>query len=148
MHAIASLEIEIWCRKLPGTRFNERVNVRLGLQLGDEVVNDIAGNSLGAKFTAVVDVFESHGEHRLDFRGPAVHGKPGDRFIYLSWGERMGNDWQMFRRAKLKVTAPLNLLAHQAIESQLPVVAEIDMTDDRGEPLCGSIKSNDVRWSV
>ena len=38
----------------------------------------------------------------LDFKGPAVHGKRGERFLYLTWGD-VGPDesFAMFRRAKL-----------------------------------------------
>ncbi len=145
---MARIELEILCRKLPGLVCNGHNNVRLGLQLGDEVIADVAADAAEAKFTVIIDVILSQGEHRFDFRGAAVHGKPGDRFIYLSWGERHGNVWQMFRRAKLKITAPMNLLVEQAIKSGVPLVAEIDMTDVKGGPICGSLKTNDVRWSV
>ena len=38
----------------------------------------------------------------LDFKGPAVHGKRGERFLYLTWGNVASDgSFTMFRRAKL-----------------------------------------------
>jgi hypothetical protein len=140
--------LEIYCSKLPGLEFNEHKQVRLGLQVGRDVEQDVRGNSETAKFSMAIEVVAGKGEHLLDFRGPAVHGTAGDRFIYLSWGERDGETWAMFARAKLKITGPLNLLAPQALTSQLPIVAELEMTGASGGPVCASIKSDAVRWSV
>ena len=40
----------------------------------------------------------------VDLRGPAVHGKKGERFLYLTWGNvRPDGSFVMFRRAKLMV---------------------------------------------
>ncbi len=41
----------------------------------------------------------------LDFRGPAVHGRPGDRFLYLTSGRVHDGTFDMFRRAKLMLSA-------------------------------------------
>lgn len=144
----AGIRLEIICSILPGLESNEHKQVRLGLQVGRGVEQDVPGNSETAKFSMFIEVVAGKGEHLLDFRGPAVHGIAGDRFIYLSWGERDGETWAMFARAKLKITGPLNLLAPQALASQLPVVAELEMTGAKGGPLCASIKSDAIRWSV
>ena len=38
----------------------------------------------------------------VDLRGPAVHGKKGERFLNLTWGDvGAGDSFAMFRRAKL-----------------------------------------------
>jgi len=38
----------------------------------------------------------------VDFRGPAVYGRRGDRFLYLTWGDLTDDErFEMFRRAKL-----------------------------------------------
>ena len=39
-------------------------------------------------------------EGAIDFGGPFVHGRKGERFLYLSWGA-VDPDFEMFRRAKL-----------------------------------------------
>ena len=43
-----------------------------------------------------------------DFTGPFVQGARGDRFVYLTWGLRSGEestDWEIIRRAKLRMGA-------------------------------------------
>ena len=49
-----------------------------------------------------VQVVDPTGVDGPDFRGPAVQGKRGERFLYLTWGD-VGPDgeFEMFRRAKL-----------------------------------------------
>jgi hypothetical protein len=38
----------------------------------------------------------------IDFRGPLVSGRRGDRFLYLNWGTvAPDGTFQMFRRAKV-----------------------------------------------
>ncbi len=144
----SGIMLQICCFKLPGNECAEHKQVRLGLQVRQNVEQDVPGNSEIAKFLMFIELVPGKGEHLLDFRGPAVHGPAGDRFIYLSWGERGCETWAMFARAKLKVTGPLNLLAPQALSLQLPVIAEVEMTNARGGPVCGSFKSDVVRWSV
>src|SRR5581483_8217168 len=36
-----------------------------------------------------------------DLRGPHIQGRPGERFVYLSWGVVSDGAFSMFRRAKL-----------------------------------------------
>jgi hypothetical protein len=40
-----------------------------------------------------------------DVKGPYVHGPPGGRFIYLSWGTIDEGAFNIFRRAKLMLDA-------------------------------------------
>ena len=84
----------------------------------------------------------------LDFRGPAVQGKRGDRFIYLTWGE-LGPDgsFEMFRRAKLV----LDRVEPQVIEAAAAagrLRAVVDMTGGDGGPRCARVDPPAVVWSV
>jgi hypothetical protein len=53
----------------------------------------------------------------VDFRGPYVQGKRGDRFVYISWGLTPDpDDFGMFRRAKVILDEmPVDLLEAQAV---------------------------------
>ena len=70
----------------------------------------------------------------LDFRGAAVQGKPGARFVYLTWGD-VGDDgsFAMFRRAKLMLADVVGLVDTQQ------VIARVDLTDDCGGPRCARL---------
>ena len=84
----------------------------------------------------------------LDFRGPAVQGKRGERFIYLTWGNvDATNGFEMFRRAKLM----LDRIDPELIESAARdgrLAATVDLTDDRGGPRCARVDPPALAWSV
>jgi Family of unknown function (DUF5990) len=57
-------------------------NVHLGVRGGLEVVDLVPDDALSAR--CVIPVVTKDSE--TDFAGPSAHGRPGDRFVYLSWG--------------------------------------------------------------
>ena len=75
-------------------------NVHVGVQLRRVPFELTPADATTAQWDLDIDVVERN--ETLDFRGPAVQGKPGDRFIYLTWGDvGPDNNFEMFRRAKL-----------------------------------------------
>ena len=92
-----ALTIRLRCRHLPGTRFEERTGVRLGVQRGPDVVDDVAAEADREEviFDLPVQVAVSPRTGTSDFKGRFVHGKPGERFLYLCWGERRGDQWEV-----------------------------------------------------
>jgi hypothetical protein len=139
---------------LPGLKYSRaagalvnREPVYVGIQRGREVVDLVPGDSPRAVFDFAVDVISSPGDE-LDFRGPFVHGEKGRRFVYLSWGE-LGADggFSMFRRAKLHLSAlqPADLIS--SLDADAPTVEGcLDLTDDSGGPICGSVVSEKLSW--
>ena len=89
------------------------------------------------------------GADGLDLRGPAIHGKRGERFVYLTWGD-VGADgsFAMFRRAKLMVgdIDPALLAAGAADEGTL--VGELGLTDGRGGPVCARVRPPAITWRL
>ena len=67
-----------------------------------------------------------------DFRGPAVQGKKGERFVYLTWGSVAGDTFDMFRRAKL-------MLADLPADTE-QVTVDVDLTDEHGMPRCARLR--------
>lgn len=72
-----------------------------------------------------------------DFRGRAVHGRKGQRFIYLTWGTTTDGPFNMFRRAKL-------MLADLPVDVD-EVTVDIDLTDEAGMPRCAWLHAPAVR---
>lgn len=85
----------------------------------------------------------------VDFAGEHVHGRRGDRFIYLSWGlPDQTEPFVMFARAKIKLARiPPDLLEH-AREHGQALRAELQATNAKGEPASGTINPLAVRWSI
>jgi hypothetical protein len=82
----------------------------------------------------------------LDLRGPYVEGRPGQRFVYLSWGESSGSDFAMFRRAKLMLDA-VGADTLRAAAGTGTLVARLKLTDRCGGPLCAAVRPPAVTWS-
>jgi hypothetical protein len=84
----------------------------------------------------------------LELTGPYVSGRPGERFVYLSWGQ-LGDDasFTMFRRAKLWLNAvPPEVLADAVAAGVL--VGRLGLRDPKGNPVCASIRPPLIEWSV
>lgn len=83
-----------------------------------------------------------------DVRGPYVQGRPGQRFIYLSWGTiDEAGAFTMFRRAKLMLDAvPADVLDAAARGGLL--VGRLGLTDARGGPLCARVVPPQIAWTA
>jgi hypothetical protein len=83
-----------------------------------------------------------------DLKGPYIQGPPGGRFIYLNWGtvDRPG-EFAMFRRAKLWLNAVPPPVLRSAAESGT-LVGRLELTDDKGGPLCASVRPPLIEWSA
>ena len=139
------LNVRIIGERLPGRTFESHTNVHVGVQRGDEVVQiqPAEGSSVKFSFGVVLRELEDGG---LDLRSPFVHGKPGDRFFYLSWGN-VGDDgsFEMFRRAKLMLAAvPSGLISAKTGSLE----AYLSLTDAKGGPVCAAVRPPAINWST
>jgi hypothetical protein len=84
----------------------------------------------------------------FDLRGPQIHGSPGHRFLYLTWGvvDQPGS-FTMFRRAKLWLdTVPEDVLSHAVDQGRL--LGRLALTDAAGWPVCASFRPPSIDWSA
>jgi hypothetical protein len=137
---------------LPGRTFCDPdgaplANVHVGVQIRAEPEHLVRGDAGGARWELEIDpVIDRHGE--LDFRGPAVHGKRGDRFIYITWGDvDDSGTFQMFRRAKIMLDRVDRDLMRAAIDRGR-LTARIRLSDDRGAPRCARVDPPAIDWIV
>jgi Family of unknown function (DUF5990) len=122
--------------------------VGAGLQRGKEVeqvITDPAGRLIWhAEATAIE---RSQGD--VDLGGPFVHGRRGDRFLYLAWGTvQDGGEFAMFRRAKLMFDGvPPDILA-TAAETGAVLVGRLGLREPDGTPRCAAVRPPDIVWTV
>ncbi|MFF2851762.1 DUF5990 family protein [Streptomyces sp. NPDC058001] len=82
-----------------------------------------------------------------DVKGPYVQGRPGGRFIYLSWGTVDASGFAMFRRAKVMLNGvPADVLAAAARDGLL--VGRLGLTDAHGTPLCARVLPPHITWTA
>ncbi len=136
------------CRNLPGTQWMDKSAVRLGIQKAKEVIEDVPAQGEEVLFSAMVRVRPLAPEGAVDFSGPFVQGKAGERFLYLCWGERQGQQWEGFRRAKVPFRLLSPALLAAALAAAKPVHAVINMTDAKGGPLCATVPEASIQWHV
>jgi len=121
-------------------------NVHVGVQLGRDPAQLVRADAQQARWEFDVDVILDDG--LVDFRGPAVQGKRGERFIYLTWGNLDdAHGFEMFRRAKLMLGQIDPLLIDSAIRLGR-LAATVDLTDDHGGPRCARVDPPALAWSV
>jgi hypothetical protein len=121
-------------------------DVHVGVQMRRDPAQLVRADESETLWEVELEVVRTDGV--LDFHGPAVQGKRGDRFIYLTWGNVSPDDeFEMFRRAKLM----LNRVEPELIESAMEMgrlVATVNLTGDDGGPRCARVDPPAVAWSV
>ena len=145
--------IDIVGRNLPGASWRREDgsivdDVHVGLQVRREPTGVVRGDAAHARWETTVVVVDQDGT--LDFRGPAVHGKRGERFLYITWGT-VGREgvFEMFRRAKLMLDGiPTDLVRGAAGDGALRLIADVDLTDECGGPRCARVERPHLTWSV
>jgi hypothetical protein len=145
---VATLKVQIAGQSLPGTVFDCYRAVHLGIQRRSEVTDVVPGDLDEAIFNLTVEaVADEAGVY--DFRGPHVHGKRGERFLYLCWGDvAEAGAFAMFRRAKLHLSAIDPRDVAQSVETGATLEGRLGLTDAKGGPLCASIRPPRITWRV
>lgn len=140
--------IRLRCIELPGCEFEGRNQVRLGIQKGKDVIEDVLAEAEAIVFTCLLRVERNSETGKPNFLGPYAQGTPQARFIYLCWGERKEGIWHGFGRAKIH----LNTIDWHAVEQSIatgnPVEAIIKMTDKKGRPLYASVGKDKIIWQL
>ncbi|MEW2145319.1 DUF5990 family protein [Micromonospora vinacea] len=121
-------------------------NVHVGVQRKAEVVDQVPADAASATWSFEVSSREIDGT--LDVGGPWVHGRPGARFLYLSWGAVTQDGFAMFRRAKLMFTDVPTELLRAAHEGSGTLVGRVGLTDAAGEPICARVRPPAIAWAV
>jgi hypothetical protein len=146
------VRIRIEAHDLPGSRCGpdaERVhaNVHVGLQSRgrrDDLLDLHRGDAPVATWT--VECAVTAGPAGVDLRGRHVQGRPGARFLYLSWGDvDDAGTFTMFRRAKLMLDAVDPDTIAAAVAAGL-LVGRLGLTDARGNPLCAAVRPPRITW--
>lgn len=141
------MRVRIEGHHLPGRHFvsdgEQLDNVHVALQVKADPFEPVPGDSISAIWRFDVTVIRSAGD--LDYRGPAVHGRRGERFLYLTWGEVATETFMMFRRAKLMLS---DLTSDDLPGDGGTLVARVHLTDDLGGPRCARLRAPVIEWAV
>lgn len=147
-----TVRITIRGHRLPGRHWmsdgEPLDNVHVGVQERADPVGLVPGDAASASWDVDVRLVTLD-DGTVDARGPAVHGKRGERFIYLTWGN-VGADgsFDMFRRAKLMLRDVEPSLLRAGETTGAGLVADVELTDECGGPRCARVVAPAIAWSV
>ena len=145
-----TVRVRLVCEGLPADRFegcDGRRDIRVELQTKD---GHEAGTAVGKDalaWTTEIAV-KSGSDGTPDFAGPAVHGKRGERFFYLSWSSACAGHREMFRRIKVHLRDLGAAQIAKAAKTDGTVVARVHAVAKEGGPACASVALLGGGWSV
>ena len=123
-------------------------NVCVGIQEGRDAVGLVPGDADSARWKTEIRVVTAD-DGAVDFRGPAVHGVRGERFVYLTWGNlAAGGTFAMFRRAKLMLNRIDPDLVSRALADDSGLACTVNLTDGRGGPRCARVDPPAISWTL
>jgi hypothetical protein len=133
----------------PGPGFPGYANIHVGVQRRDrpgELLDLHPADARSARWT--LDCATAASPAGVDVTGRYIQGRPGARFVYLSWGvvDDVGG-FTMFRRAKLMLDAVSADVMAAAMRVGL-LVARLRLTDAHGRPLCAQVRPPLIHWSA
>lgn len=143
-----TVRVRLVCEGLPADcfeGFDGQRHIRVELQTKDGFQAGLpVGNDALAWATEIA--VKSGPDGAPDFAGPAVHGKRGERFFYLSWsGERAGHR-EMFRRIKVHLRDLTAAQVTKAAKTHGTLVARVHAVAKDGGPACASVKLLGGGW--
>lgn len=144
------LQIRVVLNGMPTVWCSDPSELSVCLQSGRDGLEDGAVLPDGRLFEVEIGVKEGR-DGRPDFRGPLVHGRVGERFLYISWLEPLESGGRrMFRRLKLYLS-PVSRknwssdgIGWDLVRAPGPVGCEVAGRDVHGGPACGTAE---LAWS-
>lgn len=147
------MDVAIEGRGLPGKRFCDSAgepldSVHVGLQIRRDPHGLLPGNAASARWEVEVSVVEGP-DGDVDFRGPVVQGRRGERFLYLTWANvNPRGEFEMFRRAKLMLDRIDPDLVRSAEAEDCLLVATVNLSAADGSPRCARVDPPDLEWTL
>ena len=140
------MELRIIGTDLPGRDCGDGyTNVHVGIQIRRDPAQVVPADVTTVTFTTDIELVDRNGT--VDFKGQAVQGRPGSRFVYLTWGNPGDEgDFNMFRRAKLMLDAiDSDVIDRTAATGRL--AARLKLTDECGMPRCAAVRPPRITWT-
>ena len=137
----------------PGRRCNPSpehgpyTDVQVGVGHFADPIGLVSGDTQGVHWRVPVRVVRLDGE--LDFRGPHVDGKRGDRLIYLNWFNRESDgQLKLFRRGKVMLEGLDPRLVEQAERTKAALTCTVNLTNEKGLPSTARFWAANLDWRV
>jgi hypothetical protein len=145
-----TVRVRLVCEALPADLFegfDGRRHIQVDLQIKDGFQAGLpAGN--GALAWATEITVKPSLDGAPDFAGPAVHGKRGERFFYLSWSSERAGQCERFRRLKVHLRDLKAAQIAKAVKTDATLVARVHAVAKDGGPACASVPLLGGGWQA
>jgi hypothetical protein len=123
-------------------------NIHVGIVRRGDTIELVPGDAPSARWWIEVTV-RGNDDGTLDYGGPFVRGRRGERHLRLRWGT-VGSDgsFTVFRAAKLRFSDVDAAVVQQVLRSDGRLIGSLGLTDAQGWPRCASVRPPDIAWSV
>ncbi len=135
------LQVNLICEGWPSDRFegfDGRSDIRATLQTKDSHEVGASAEQNSVKWTTEITT-KTAADGALDFAGPAVHGKRGERFFYLSWSGDKNGRREMFRRIKIHLRDVTPAQLARVATTGGTLLARVHAVAKDGGPACASV---------
>lgn len=145
--------VEIHGSDLPGRRCGPSPegawyeNIHVGIKRRTEAIDLVPGDALSARWEFEITLRSVGGT--VDFGGPFIHGRRGERSLGLCWGT-VANDgsFDLFRGLKLRLFDVHPSVLRVALNTGARLIGSLGLTDHNGWPRCASVRPPEVIWST
>lgn len=145
--------VEIRGVQPPGRRCNPALDhgpyedIHVGVGRYTDPLGLVPGDSQDIQWHVPVRVVIRGSE--LDFRGPQVDGRRGDRHIYLNWMNREPDgELKLFRRGKVMLEGIDPSLVERAESTGAPLTCTVTLTNAKGHPTTARFWASDLNWHL
>jgi hypothetical protein len=145
-----TIAVRLVCEGLPADRFegfDGRRGIRVELQTKDGHEAGLAAGKDALVWNTTATV-KTGANGQPDFAGPAVHGKKGERFCYLSWSSDRFGHREMFRRLKVQLRDLTAAQIAKAVKTDATLVARVHAVAKDGGPACATVPLLGGGWKV
>ncbi len=134
-------------RCAPSPEHGPYEGVQVGVGSFKDPIGLVPGDADGVRWEVPVRVVRVDGG--LDFRGPHVDGKRGDRHIYLDWFNlEPDGRLLLFRRGKVMLEGLDPSLVEQAERRGAALSCTVNLTNQKGHPTTARFRAADLDWRV
>jgi len=138
-----AITVKLICRDMPADD-----DLFLGIQEGKEVIRLTPASQKEVVFEARFRL-GARKDGSPNFLGPFAQGPAAQRFLYVNWGRRqLDGSFDYFSRAKIHLSHMTWKDIETAAKKKSPPTAELRMVDDRGNPICATIRPENITWRL
>ncbi|MEM7221477.1 MAG: DUF5990 family protein [Pseudomonadota bacterium] len=142
--SVGQISVKLICRDFP-----KGEGLHLGIQEGKEVTDLRPLEGKEIIFEAPFRLGARKKDGGPNFLGAYAQGTPGERFLYLNWGQLQGDgSFDYPSRAKVHLSHISWQDIEKADKAGKPLTAELTMTDQRGNPICATVRPENISWKL